>query len=163
MPCAWRARRRYINLYARLRMLLAPRLLPCLHILTMSTSLPPLNTVLDVPDTVTSPVADIPTADASTLLPPSSSLAIERALTYLQPGLTTTSPEFAAIARALASFEAIRVAVNVKQTIDAPGGGDTKVELLEDYYMFIGGARLRTYILRITGRTSGSISEVDTI
>ncbi len=64
----------------------------------------------------------------------------------------------AALLRAIRDFDA--AAQDVKRTIRALAGGDARVQLLQDHYLFIAGARLRTFVLRVSGKTSGAVAEV---
>ncbi len=47
-------------------------------------------------------------------------------------------------------------------TITRLAGGDARVQLLQDSYIFVNGAQLRTYVLRISGTTSGQVVQVHT-
>ena len=53
-------------------------------------------------------------------------------------------------------FDAIRA------TVATEGRTRTRIQLLQDHYMFINGARLHVYVLRIIGMDSGITTEVRT-
>ncbi|KAI0691892.1 hypothetical protein C8T65DRAFT_745381 [Cerioporus squamosus] len=81
-------------------------------------------------------------------LPPSA-VAVERLFSMLRRS--------SAVLRALRDFDS--AALNIKHTIEAVTGGDTRVELLQNHIMFITGAPLRTFVLRVSGKTLGAVAE----
>ncbi|RDX42158.1 hypothetical protein OH76DRAFT_1488873 [Lentinus brumalis] len=50
-------------------------------------------------------------------------------------------------------------ALNLHNLIASVDRGDVRVELLEDWYTFVLGPALRTYVLRLTGVVSGTVSQ----
>lgn len=48
----------------------------------------------------------------------------------------------------------------LKLKAESVAGGGVRVGILQDHYMFLAGAPLETYVLRIVGRTSGAVSQV---
>ncbi len=81
---------------------------------------------------------------------PPSAAAVERLFTHLSRST--------AMLHAFRDFDA--AALEVKQTIEKLAGGDARVQLLQDHFVFINTARLRTFVLRISGKTSGVVAEV---
>ncbi|TFK79410.1 hypothetical protein K466DRAFT_609594 [Polyporus arcularius HHB13444] len=80
---------------------------------------------------------------------PPSAVAVERLFNHLSRS--------SAILRALRDFDSANH--EIKRTIENLAGGDARVQLLQDYFLFISNARLRTFVLRIQGRTSGIVAE----
>ncbi|RDX40179.1 hypothetical protein OH76DRAFT_1490512 [Lentinus brumalis] len=63
-----------------------------------------------------------------------------------------------AVLRALRDFDS--AALDIKQIIKNLAGGDARIQLLQNYYVFLNDARLRTFVLRISGKKSGAVAEV---
>ncbi|RDX54666.1 hypothetical protein OH76DRAFT_1478929 [Lentinus brumalis] len=84
-------------------------------------------------------------------------------LVEMPPSAVALERLFSTLSRSSAMFSALRdfnsAAVDIKTTIDNLAGGDARVQLLQDYVLFINSARLRTFVLRITGKTSGVVAE----
>ncbi|RDX45196.1 hypothetical protein OH76DRAFT_1486510 [Lentinus brumalis] len=80
---------------------------------------------------------------------PPSALAVERLFSHLSRSTQ--------LLYAIRNFES--AALDLQSTIQALGGGHARVELLQEHYAFIMGAPLRTFVLRVTGKTSGDVAE----
>ncbi len=81
---------------------------------------------------------------------PPSTAALERLFAHLSRST--------ALLRALQDFDA--AALDIKLTIEALMGGDARVELLQNHFMFINNAPLRTFVLRVSGKSSNAVAEV---
>lgn len=85
------------------------------------------------------------------------SVPLEHALSPLEHDL----PQPQETALTLQWFET--TTLSLRNLIASVDGGEVHVELLEDYYTYISGPALRTYLLRLTGAVSGEVAQVNTL
>ncbi|RDX40002.1 hypothetical protein OH76DRAFT_1490657 [Lentinus brumalis] len=104
------------------------------------------------------PRAALSTLDSNTYRPPRHSIPLERTVTALIALARGDLPHDEE--NTAASEWQETAAINLRNLIASVDSGEVRVELEEDHYTFIGRAALRTYVLRLVGRVSGTVAQV---